>query len=95
MEQPDVRVGQIYADNDPRSEGRTLRVDDVRPGTDGRPVAVCTILTNSAEVQAALDDPTSGYRGQDPRGRQTRIAVRRMAPTSTGYRLVQDAPGEG
>ncbi|MFG2959751.1 DUF6354 family protein [Streptomyces sp. NPDC048291] len=40
MNQPDVRVGQVWADNDKRSEGRTLRVDEV----DAR-YAYCTVLT--------------------------------------------------
>ena len=37
-----VRVGQVWADNDPRSEGRTIRVVEVGPVR-----AVCEILTNS------------------------------------------------
>lgn len=88
---PQVRVGQIWADSDKRAAGRTLRVDEIRPNPIGH-IALCTILTNATEVQQQLDDPNSGYRGQDARGKQTRIAVRRFTPTSTGYRLIQDAP---
>lgn len=36
----EVRVGQVWADNDPRMLGRTLRVDDVRDGK-----AACVVLT--------------------------------------------------
>ena len=32
MDTPAVKVGQIWADNDPRSEGRTLRVDQFENG---------------------------------------------------------------
>lgn len=85
-EQPDVRPTQIWADNDARSEGRTLRVDtieDVRYcGGASHLTAICTVLT-----------PANAY----PTGRaghQVRIRVSRMKPTSTGYRLVQDAPEE-
>jgi hypothetical protein len=68
---PEVRVGQVWADNDSRSSGRTLRVDavDVR-------YAYCTVLT-------------AGEPGGRT-GRHTRIALERMRPTSTGYRLVGD-----
>ncbi len=39
-ETPDVRPGQVWADNDPRSVGRTLRVVAV-----GRNAARCVVLT--------------------------------------------------
>jgi hypothetical protein len=67
-----VEVGQVWADNDWRSAGRTLRVDAV-----DETHATCTILTNQN---------SHGYR--DMRGRTTRIALRRFKPNSTGYRLV-------
>lgn len=90
METTEVRVGQVWEDNDHRCKGRTMRVDKIWFG-----IAVCTILTNSDEVQRLLDEGHDWYRGQDSRGRRTEIAVRRMRPTSTGYRLVADAPSEG
>jgi hypothetical protein len=40
---PDVRPQQVWADNDARSAGRTLRVDAI----DGQQ-AVCTVLTTAA-----------------------------------------------
>jgi hypothetical protein len=92
---PNVRPGQVWADNDPRAAGRTLRVDEIRydPGT-GRHVAVCTVLTNRADTQTHIDHPwVPWYKPRDMRGQQTEIAVIRFArPTSTGYRLIQDAP---
>lgn len=68
-----VRVGQVWADNDKRAEGRTVRVDEV----DAR-YAYCTVLMAA----------TPGGRT----GQRTRIALERMRPTSTGYRLLADAP---
>ncbi|MFE0642116.1 hypothetical protein ACFW2Y_10985 [Streptomyces sp. NPDC058877] len=68
----DARPGQVWADNDRRSAGRTVRVDEV----DTR-YAYCTVLTAS----------TPGGRT----GQRTRIALERMRPTSTGYRLLDGA----
>jgi hypothetical protein len=92
---PNVRPGQIWADNDPRAAGRTLRVDEIRHSPSmGRPVAVCTVLTNRDEAQKRIDHPFDlWYKPRDMRGQQTEIAVVRFRrPTSTGYRLVQDVP---
>ena len=44
---PDVNTGQVWADNDQRSAGRTLRVDAV----DGDR-AVCTVLTVATDSTA-------------------------------------------
>lgn len=88
-----VRVGSVWADNDWRATGRTLRVDavdyDVRRG---QRVAVCTVVTNTTHVQADLD--AGRHWAADRRGRTTRIAVERMRPTSTGYRLVSEGGAE-
>ncbi|MEU0443572.1 hypothetical protein ABZ202_28225 [Streptomyces sp. NPDC006186] len=73
MKQPGVRVGQVWADNDSRSKGRTVRVDEI----DAR-YAYCTVLTAA----------TPGGRT----GQRTRIALERMRPTSTGYRLLDGTP---
>ena len=92
MSTPTVRPSQVWADNDPRAAGRTLRVDAI----DGDK-ATCTILTNTDETQEYLDHPDAkpawmaGAYG-DRRGRQTRVSLRRFVPTSTGYRLIRDAP---
>jgi hypothetical protein len=78
-----VKVGQVWADNDWRNEGRTLRVESV-----DETHATCTVLTNSTAAQERLD------RGQswdiDTRGKSRRILLRRFRPTSTGYRLVSE-----
>jgi hypothetical protein len=97
-EAPDIRCGQVWADNDPRCEGRTIRVDSI----DGAK-AVCTVLTNSDATQRHLDAYDrpgrsrypSGPILKDTRGKVRRISLSRFRPTSTGYRLVADAPEEG
>lgn len=85
MSTPDVRPGQIWADNDKRSSGRTIRVDEIIGSPQGDRVAVCTILTNRDAA-----DPNDW--GTDMRGRKVRIKVRRFRPTSTGYRLIENVP---
>lgn len=82
-----VRPGQIWADNDPRSAGRTVRVERVEDGK-----AVCKILTNRDATQYLVDRGTAWV--TDMRGRTTRISVRRFKPTNTGYRLIREAEQE-
>lgn len=86
---PEVRVGQVWADNDPRCAGRTLRVDTV----DDHKV-LCTVLTNDDHTQELVDNPSKHpwMNRNDRRGRTTRISLARFKPTSTGYRLIEEAP---
>ena len=77
-----VKPGQIWADNDPRSAGRTLRVERIDGGK-----AVCTVLTNITPVKADLQH---GVLVSDRRGETTRISLARFKPTSSGYRLIRD-----
>lgn len=79
---PTVKPGQIWADNDPRMKGRTIRVDQIisklpTSSSDLKLQARCTVLTKV---------------GGDPvdRPRTVDIAVDRFRPISTGYVLVQD-----
>lgn len=69
MEKIEVKVGQIWEGNDPRSAKRLLKVLEIK---DGKAVV------------------------QHPRGigMKTKIKLSRFKPTSTGYKLVQDVPGE-
>lgn len=75
---PDVRPGQVWADNDPRGPRRYLRVESV---TDqgGGPRAILVPVANRLDAWV----PIEGRRA-------TSAAVGRFRPTSTGYRLVQD-----
>lgn len=85
--EPKVEVGQIWADNDPRAEGRTLRIAAI---VDDH--AECIIVTNPDYVQADLDRcEAKGKKAAwttDRRGRLTTIKISRFRPTSTGYRLL-------
>lgn len=90
----EVRPGQVWADNDPRVAGRTLRVERLEWSSRMNcTIAVCTIVTNDDYTQGLLDRPQESpwRRRHDRRGKTTEIAVRRMRPTSTGYRLVGEA----
>lgn len=75
-----IHPGQVWADNDRRSEGRTLRVEKLHHAWQGQLFRVtCTVLTGRGGAAV-------------PKPRETHIATDRMRPTSTGYRLVS-CPG--
>ncbi len=71
-----VRLDQIWADNDPRSSGRFLRVSAI----DG----------DRAAVREVGYDVTNGIAVDLQRKRISRIRLDRFRPTSSGYRLVVD-----
>lgn len=81
-----VEPGQVWADNDWRNAGRTIRIDQIDATH-----ATCTVLTNRTQAQEELDNST-GW-SIDARGRTTRVLLRRFRPTTTGYRLVQHTDG--
>ncbi len=84
-ELPEVRPGQVWADNDPRNRGRTLRVESVHAADDHRsePYARVTVQKVSRNVT------------RTEVGEKRTILLRRMRPTRNGYRLVEDvAPAE-
>lgn len=74
---PEVRVGQIWGDNDKRERGRTIKVVELEE-IGGQPYVVVEVLTMRHGVVP-------------PKPRQTRIAQKRFVPNSTGYSLIQDA----
>jgi len=98
-----VRVGQVWADNDPRAEGRTVKITALYT-IDGVEYATVKVLTNRDYDQARIDAAAReghtnaggryitnvGWVPQDTRGKTRRIKVRRLRPTSSGYRLVKD-----
>lgn len=75
----EIYVGSVWADNDRRSEGRTVCVIALEPGVAQR--AVCEVLT---EIGGKPARP----------GRKVRIKLDRLHPTSTGYRLVSAIESE-
>lgn len=90
---PDVRVGQVWADNDSRSRGRTIKVLEIVAPEGGEPVAICETLTNDKSTEWRMERTSSARMRAllDRRGKTSRIKVRRFRPTSTGYRLVSEA----
>lgn len=76
----EVKRGQVWADNDRRSNGRTvrvLRVDETH--------AVVTVLTARKSAPPA--------ERQRAVGAERRIRLDRFKPTSTGYRLIEEPEG--
>ena len=84
MEPPTIEPGQVWADNDKRVKGRTLEVLRVEGD-----YAVLKIKTNDDDTASRIRMGIA-RQGEDRRGKVVRILRRRMRPTSTGYRLVQD-----
>lgn len=82
-ETPDVRPGQVWADNDKRSAGRHVMVIAIEPGRPAEP------HRTAVPAKAAVVLCTAN--GNKIDSRVTRIRVDRFRPTSTGYRLVKDA----
>jgi hypothetical protein len=76
----EVRLGQVWADNDRRCAGRRLRV----VGLDSDPP------TPRSSATVVRVDAT----GRQVADRRIRIRVDRFRPTSTGYRLVSQPPCE-
>jgi hypothetical protein len=79
-EQPDVRPGQVWADNDPRAAGRRIRVVSVHQPDDHRsePYARVTVEKVSRNVR------------KKEAGEQRTILLRRFRPTRNGYKLHAD-----
>lgn len=78
---PTVRPGQVWADNNRRAKGRTLRVERVTGG-----LVRCRVLTNADTIQKLLDRGAPNVR--DQRGETISVALVRFRPTATGFRLV-------
>jgi hypothetical protein len=97
---PEVTPGQVWADNDPRCAGRTVRVVELDVNARGQQVARVMTLTNTDSDQALIDRHGLAAAGSqvgrdwvpnDRRGKVSVIRVDRMRPTSTGYRLMPNA----
>ena len=71
-----VRPGQVWADNDKRSAGRQVRIVEV----------------DATHALVELHIPRGIGDDHAKPGRRTRIRLDRFRPTTTGYRLVEDAP---
>lgn len=78
-ELPDVKVGQVWADNDARSAGRKVKVLELID-LGGEPAARVEVIA-VAKGSLPLDSR---------KPRVTSIKLRRFRPNSTGYRLETD-----
>jgi len=86
----DVRVGQVWADNDPRISKhsprllRVERIDENGSSQNGHPHAECVLVERLTD---GAGQPTGWARRTT---RISRIRLARFKPTQTGYRLVED-----
>lgn len=83
----EVQPGQVWEDCDPRSEGRAVRVERLfrREGQKyacTEPYALCTVIADRKGARRSSV------------GRKVQIALRRLRPGSTGYRLVTPTTNE-
>lgn len=92
MDKTEVRPGQVWADNDPRAKGRTIKVlslveergqGGLCPLQGPARYARCIVLTDADEASLRTA------------GRIAWIKLSRFRPTSNGYRLVSDTPEQG
>lgn len=70
----EVKVGQVWADNDPRTTGRRFEIVEVGDGW-----AKGKVLSVERNVSKKMVGRTT-----------REIALRRFRPTATGYRLVSN-----
>lgn len=84
MDTTEVRVGQVWADNDKRPKRtRYIRVTSFEEHTDP--------FTHQAIRHAVCE---AWYDEVGAKSRTVKIRVDRFKPTSTGYRLVSESDGE-
>lgn len=76
---PEIKVGQVWADNDKREKGRTVKA--------------LAIIDRGGDHHVSVEVLTVRGGHKPPKPRQSRIAQRRFVPNGTGYRLIQDVPG--
>lgn len=88
MQEMVLQTGQVWADNDPRAEGRTLRIEAFDYTDSGEMIALCTVLTMPYTVRKQIE---AGQFRKDNRGSIVRIRIRRFQPRSAGgYVLVEE-----
>ncbi len=81
-ELPDVRPGQVWADNDPRAKGRLIRIQSVHAADDAHPEDYVRVTVERVGRNVAKKED----------GEQRTIKRRRFRGTLNGYVLVEDAP---
>ncbi len=78
---PEIRVGQVWADNDPRAAGRLIEITEVHDADDHRSEPYVRVRVRKVSRNVARKEA----------GEQRTILQRRFRPTRNGYRLVEDA----
>lgn len=78
-ETPAPAVGQVWQDNDRRSYGRHLMIEDIGE-------------THAVMVEVSYR-PSNGAVTAQGQPRRTRVRLDRLRPTSTGYRYVTTVAG--
>lgn len=89
VSQHEVKVGQVWADNDKRSAGRHVLVVEILPAIPAEPHRLA-VPARAKVVLCTADGTVIRVNGKDTR---TKIRLDRFRPTSTGYRLVRDVYG--
>lgn len=84
---PNVRVGQVWADNDKRSAGRHVLIVAIEDGQLAYP------FPDRAVVALCTPDGRVIFSGRNGKETRTRIRLDRFRPTASGYRLVKDTQG--
>lgn len=79
---PDVRVGNVYEDLDPRSKGRCIQVLRV----DGSHALVRTLVASTVTPRTPAKTRISAV------GKTSRIALRRFRPNSRGFKYLHGTP---
>lgn len=84
-----VRIGQVWEDNDPRCAGRRLHVDAIVTVQAVRQVGYRRRKVSVEYAECTIVNPTKHARGT--RRRTTRIETKRFRPNAKRFRLVEDA----
>lgn len=88
---PEVRVGQVWADNDRRCAGRYVKVLAIEPARRRADLYARDVPAKALVAACDQNGLTHFLRGKE---QLTRIRLDRFRPTSTGYRLVCEARGD-
>ena len=80
----ELRVGQVWADNDPRAAGRTIEITELHDADADH---------SEPYVRVRVTKVGRNVRRKEV-GEQRTIKQRRFKPTRNGYRLVSDVPAD-
>lgn len=87
---PEVRVGQIWQDNDKRSGFRQLKVMSIEPAKFRRRAKTGWIVAEGSVARCSVRTSVDGMFGT----RLVSVRSDRFKPNSTGYRLVAESEAQ-